>query len=320
MELNKDILKAFSIKPKNIRKYKGVYIVDSINTTYKIRVIQLPESKILESQKIIKYLKSKNINTADEYILSESEVPYFIFRNETYVATKYVPLQKRDFSKNGDVLSTASFLSAFHNAVEHTDIEIFPQKNVVLTYKENINKLKSIKKLISKQNNYNEFDLCFIKNYNTFLDLMENTVNEIDNDFYNERLALNNSNKSIAHNNIKEENFEAYKGQIHVSNFTKIDVSDQLLDLSLLIQRHLKVRDNTETCFYDIINEYMKNKALSDEEIKIVKAFSMYPKRYVKTVLAYYDRNRSWTPTSLINKLNEENENQKINKYFFENL
>lgn len=318
MELSKDVLNAFSIKAKHIRKYKGIYIIETNTDVYKVRTLTIPENKVLESQKIIKYLKNDNLKTTDEYKLSESGKPFYFFRNEMYVVSKYLPLQKNNFAKKDDMIKTTQFLSKFHNSVKTTDIDIYPQKNIIDLYKDNLKNLKNIKKTISKQNNYSEFDLNFIKSIPKYLDLIEETIEIIDTNYFKEKLLQNISKKTISHSNIKEENFEIYKGEIYVNNFTKIDISDQLLDLSFLIQRHLKVKENDELIFHDILNEYSKINTLSHEDVEILKAFVKYPKRYVKTVLTYYSKNRNFTPTGLNNKLNDEISRLDKNLGFFE--
>lgn len=320
MELNKEVLNAFSIKPKNIRKFKGIYIVDTNNMSYKIRLLSVSENKIIESQKIVKYLKQHNLKTIDEYKLTDSGMPYFIYRGETYVVSNNLQLRKNDFGKKDDLLKMTNFLASFHKALKTTDIEIYPQKNIINVYKDNLKQLKNIKKRLSKNLNYNDFDMNFIKSSSIYFDLIENTIFNIDTEYYRTRLLVNTSNKTIAHNNIKEENFETYFNEIYVNNFMKIDVSDQLIDIALLIQRHLKVKVSNEVVFYDIINEYLKHANISDEDINIIKAIATFPKKYVKTVLTYYEKNRKWTPTGLFNKLNNEIENQNQNNYFYENI
>ncbi len=317
MELNKEVLDAFSLKPKSTRKIKGLYIIETKTETYKIRTINIDENFILKSQLITNYLEKNNINTTDKYINSVHDNPFFTYRGETYVVSKYLPLKQNNFSEKQSVLNTSIFLSKFHNAVATTNIDIGTNKDILSTFNEDIKNIKNLKKRVIAQKNLKDFDLDFLKSSNMFLDKMIKCVSELNNTYFEERMLKINNNNSICHNNIKEENFEVFRDSIYVNNFMKISVNDQLLDLSSFIQRHLKVRENDEVAFFDIVNAYSKNLSLSDKDVSILKSYCQYPRRYVKTVLTFYSKNRSFAPTGLHSKLLEEiNLNSKKENFY----
>ncbi len=207
MELNKDVLNAFSIKPKNIKKHKGLYIIDTYENRYIIRTIKSNENFIRESQKIIKYLNKNNINTIDSYKLTTEGEPFYIFNNEIYVVSKYLPLISNDFTNKNNLLNTASFLSKFHKAIEKTDINLVAPKTLLDEYSENISDIKSIKKRVINQKTIKEFDLLFLKSSNMYLEKMIQSYEQLNCDYFKNRLLNSKKNLSISHNNIKEENW-----------------------------------------------------------------------------------------------------------------
>ncbi len=317
MELNKEVLDAFSLKPKNIRKSKGLYIIEANNTVYKIRTIKISENQIIKSQKITEYLDKHNINTTDRYINTIDEKPFFIYNDETYVLSKYLPLKLNDFNIKSNLLQTVRTLANFHIATKVTEIDLPPHKTLINEFSENIKDLKSIKKRVINQKNLKDFDLLFLKSSNIFLEKIEQTTQILNSEKYIHRLTTNIKNNAICHNNIKEENFELYLNDVYINNFMKIGVNDQLLDLASLVQRYLKVSTDTEQIFYDIVNEYSKINQISDEDLVFLIALCKYPRRYIKTVLAFYSKNRSFAPTGLIHKLEEEIQNLPKSSDFY---
>ncbi len=309
MELNREVLDAFSLKPKNIRKSKGLYIIEANNTTYKMRTIKISENQIIKSQKVTDYLEKNNINTTDKYINTTEDKPFYIYNDETYVLSKYLPLKLNDFNNKNNLLQTARTLAKFHHATNITDIDLPPQKTLLDEFSENIKDIKSIKKRVINLKNLKDFDLLFLKSSNTFLEKMEQTSITLNSEKYINLLNSNINNKSICHNNIKEENFELFHNDVYINNFMKIGVNDQLLDIASLVQRYLKVSANVEYIFHDIVNEYSKINQLSNEQIEYLIALCNYPRRYIKTVLSFYSKNRSFTPTGLIHKLEQEIDN-----------
>lgn len=311
MELNKDILDAFSIKPKNIRKSKGLYIIETINEKYTIRTIKSNENFIIQSQKIIKYLEQNNLYTTDKYKLTTDEKPYLTYKGDTYVVSQYLPLKINDFNNSSNLLKTTQELAKFHKSVKITDINIDPSKNLILDFKETLKDIQNIKKRVIKQKNLKDFDLDFLKSSNIYLEKIEQTIENLNTEYYENRFNSTINNHSISHSNIKEENFELFKSDIYINNFTKIAINDQLFDVALLIQRFLKSKVNNSIKFDDVINEYLKQNQISDKDIEIVKTLCLYPKRYVKTITTYYSKNRTFTPTGLYSKLQDE-----INKLY----
>lgn len=305
MELNNEILDAFGIKPKNIRKSKGLFIIEANNTTYKLRTVKINETLIEKTQQINKYLLAHNIKTTDQYFNTVDDKPFFTHKDNTYVLSKYLPLKQNNFVQYENLLLTAKTLGNFHKAVKSTDIDI-KTKNTLTSFNDNIKELALIKKRVVAQKNVKDFDLLFLKSSNIYLEKMQQTYDELNTESFMNRLLANNENNTITHNNIKEENFELFKNEIYINNFTKISVNDQLLDLAKLIQRYVKTSENIDISFDTIVSAYSNANTLSDQEYKYLLAFSKYPFRYIKTVLSFYSKNRKFTPTSLLHKLEEE--------------
>ncbi len=306
MDLHGEVLKGFNLKATNIKKVKGMYVCNTNRGTKIIKVTNQPLKKIEDSQKVAKILKENNINTFDKYDVSNSGLPYFTYRDDVYVCSDYINSEKNDFSCEKSFLEAVEMLAMFHKATKKTDILRPICISEDLLYKKNIGKLKNIKKRVTKQNKFSNFDISFIKNYEKYLSDVEKSFDMLSTDYFNKQSMLAEDNRSLLHNLVKGENFINLNNNAYINNFYEIKNNVQIIDLGEMIQRHIKLSNDNFTNFQLVLETYNRINPITIGDAEIVKATVIYPKRFVKTILSYYTKNRTWTPTGLENKLDEE--------------
>lgn len=72
--------------------------------------------------------------------------------------------------------------------------------------------------------------------------------------------------------------------------------------------------------FKKIINDYSKVKNITDEEIKILKYFIMFPQAYWQLGIQYYWEQQPWKEEVFINKLLKYINDIEMRKEFIEQL
>lgn len=307
--LNYQVLRGFNLKPGNVLKQKGNFIVNAHGKRSMLQKTDENINHILFSHDIKNFLKENNFKNVDHFSLSINNTPYYTYNNENYIMTEAPEAEQMDFSKVELFLRLVSDTALMHKILKEMRFsgEAFKGGNMLKRLSDSKNQLSKIKRQIGNSGRMSDFDVVFLKTYEEYMEKISLALDILRTENYMQE----SGNKSICHNILKKENIYVKNGEIFFSNFSKASFDYCIFDLSSLIKRYLKHNTEKRIDIYQIVDTYAKVNPIGDEEINILYAFLLYPEGFVNVCESFYYKKRSFIPSSMERKLILETEGRR---------
>lgn len=303
------MLKGFNLKPGNVLKQKGDFIVHAHGKRSVLKKTDESINHILFSHDIKNFLKENNFNNVDHFGLSINNTPYYTYNNENYIMTEAPEAEQMDFSKAELFLRLVSDTALMHKILKEMNFsgEEFKGKNMLRVLADAKGKLNRIKRQVGTSGRMSDFDVVFLKTYEEYIEKISLSLDILRTENYIQEFG----NKSICHNILKKENIYVRNGGFFFSNFSKASYDYCISDLSSLIKRYLKHNTEKHIDIYQIVDTYDKINPIGQEEINILYAFLLYPEGFVNVCESFYYKKRSFIPSSMERKLILETEGRR---------
>lgn len=309
-DLNLQILRGFDLKPKTIHKLNSYYICNTNKGVKALKKSKDSIESILIQNDIKNHLIYNGFSNTDSFCISKQNKPYYSFNNNTYVVTDFINNESIDFQDNALFLQLIKTIGKMHSCFKGASL---PQGSVPygadlnIEYSKSLQKLKSIKKRIYNQNRLSNFDVIFIKNYESHIYDIEEAMFSLKETDYAKYRSKAIQERNMCHNVLKKESLildkDSIGSNIYITNFSKCTIDYHLIDLSSVIKSYLKYTHEDPISIEKIIDTYSKYNTLHDNEIKILYIFLLYPSKFVKVCSHYYFKQRKWGAISMASRL-----------------
>lgn len=303
--LHHSVISAFAAS-KVIRE-KGYY--KTIDGTKMIRKTRDERGQIIARHQLINHCNQKGYLCIESYYLSKDGQPYVIFDGEHYIMTSLIKHPEADFSIDSEFFKVVTALANFHKAARDIvfDEGAFLHKGrhappLTEVMKADSASLDTIRKRIRKQSKMSDFDVLFVKHFSDYRNRIFRAQQLLESTNYLKYLANARKFNHICHGFLKEDCLKIWDNQVYITNLESAKIGYQLNDLCDLIRRReRKIPVNINT----VIEAYSEVMPLMPEEEIILQAMLLYPSSFVNISVEYYQKKRSWTPISMINKMQE---------------
>ncbi|MDR2899068.1 MAG: hypothetical protein LBU94_02000 [Clostridiales bacterium] len=166
--------------------------------------------------------------------------------------------------------------------------------------------METFKKLVNGIRRLSDFDILFLKNYdfyyNNILEAEKITMETGYDDNYDKAVCDN----MICHNNLKKDNILLTpQDDVYILNFSGARVDYYTQDLADFIYRYIKNQPENRLNVDVIIEAYSEEKPVTDDDIKILYGCLLFPGAFLKASRLYYNKKRSWAPSSVINRMEQ---------------
>ncbi len=301
-ELNAAVLRGFRLSPKKISRQKAYYICNTQTGLYVIKKSFDNAESVAFQHSLKEHLLRNNFPYVDNFVLSETGEPYVVFQDEVYICTPFLDLREADLSDKNEFLKIIEQVSLFHKAAENVTFS-FPQ---TLSFSDEFlntaSWLNVVKRNINNQKRLSDFDVLFLKNFNYFYQLTKQSL-----EFFtqNKDNIFEKANRlyTVSHGRLKEENI-LMGSDIFLTKFSDSKISEQVSDVSSLIQRHIKHAQNP-ACLSEVLEAYGKHNNFGETEKEILINFLKFPEKFISICRQFYSKKRTWTPSALITRIEE---------------
>jgi len=303
--LHHSVISAFGAS-KVIRE-KGYY--KTIDGTKMIRKTKDDRGQIMARYQLLDHCNKTGYLWLERYHLSKDELPYVYYDGEYYIMTSLFKHKEADFTVDSEFFKVVKALASFHKAarsVTFSDGAFLHKKSLITPLTEVIQtssiNLDAIRKRIRKQSKMSDFDVLFVKHFSDYRNRVFRALQLLESTGYLKHLTKARQHYHVCHGALKEDCLKIWDDHVYITNLENTKISYQLDDLCDLIRRReRKTPINVAT----VIDAYSDVLPLKPEEEVILEAMLLYPAAFVKISTEYYRKKRSWTPISMINKMQE---------------
>lgn len=238
------------------------------------------------------YMKDRGFKISEFEICDNGDFFYEINGNK-YVLEDCMEGEELDFSNFCQAMRGAEILGHFHNCSEGFESDDMPNDmdRIHDIFVKRYTELKRIRKRIKEKRRYSGIDMIVIENFDIVSDMAEKSINIIENF---EESILNNKKYSlntVCHNAFKGDNVKILKnGCTTVTNLDKCSKNFTVWDLADFIRRLIKTEVFDENQLLEIINSYKNVRNIDDNDMNILKAFLMFPQKFLSICNEYYNK------------------------------
>ena len=302
--LHHSVVSGFTAPNKVVRE-KGYF--KTIDGTKMIRKTKDEYDQIMARFQLINHCIKKGYPFLERYHPSKGGPPFVIQDGEYYVMTSLFSYPEADFTVDAEFLKVVGALAKFHKAARGVVFngDAFLHKGtppLTEIIQADSLALDAIRKRIRKQSKMSDFDVLFVKHFSDYRNRIFRAQQLLENTNYLKYFTNAIKFNHICHGSLKEDCLKVGDKQVYITNLENTKIGYQLDDLCDLIRRRERKAPANISI---IIDTYSNELPLMPEEEIILEAMLLYPSAFVKISTEYYQKKRSWTPISMINKMQE---------------
>ena len=117
--------------------------------------------------------------------------------------------------------------------------------------------------------------------------------------------------QTLCHGSYNYHNVLFTKTGIATTNFEKVQLQLQVMDLYDFIRKVMEKNNWSEEFFYGIMENYEMVKTVTKEERKLIALWMSYPEKFWKVTNYYYNSKKTWISTKNIEKLQSLQQQKK---------
>lgn len=311
---------------REVIKKKNIYIVKEEDKEYCLKTIkyEYPHFKFILAA--IKHLQNKGFKTIPPIIKTSSGSDYIKLEEKFCYLSPWIPSRESNYDNIFELLQVSRKLGELHKCSEGFTLDNTMKPRIYwFKWIDNFNVRKQeifdFKKRISQKAYKSEFDELFLKVMNEQLMLMDESICDLKESNYFERMNREVIRRGFCHHDYAHHNvLRTYEDDLCVIDFDYVILDTCLHDLSSLIIRSMK---NGKWDIYKgdmIINNYNSINPLEKEDSKIIASFVKFPQQYWQLGIQYYWEQQHWGEEFFLNKLKRYIEDCEERRAFAEDL
>lgn len=303
-DLSYNILNEFKVNHFPVKKYRGSYIIKDKN--YKIIYKNYYSTEnIIKAYEISNIVLKSEIKTTDRFYKTKKNGLTCFYDGQSYIMNDYLDFNQDVFEKSDLFLMAIKELGKFHKIEIGKNLCLEIKNNYIEDTEKNIRYLNNLKKRVLSFSRKMDFDILFLNSCQIFINDLEKSLSVFNSNYFNKILENSIMEKKILHGNIKEETIVSFNRDIYINSFFGCYIGIQLEDIGKAYIRYLK--NSTEPLPFDkVISTYNEIIPLNKNDKDIIKAFMIYPYKYIWILHDFYKKSRTWAPTSFNKSLKEE--------------
>ena len=325
-EKNEQIYKQYQLDVKNVSKIRGLIYIETEEGLYIIKPYKYSEQKANIENNVKFSLIDKGFEDVDYLVknINDSYISQNKYGNK-FVLKKWYKGEECNINSIEDVQKASRNLANFHNVVKSITIDNeyssnIPTKNMINEYECYNNELKRVRKYIYNKKKKNSLEISIITYIDKYYEQGQYYLNKLKNSDYGKLYAKAIENKWVCFGNYNHHSVLINDYSIATINFDKFFYGVQIFDLYCLLRKAMEKNGWNTEMGISIIEEYDKEKEISQEEKEILYIFMAYPEKYRKLVNSYFNGKKSWVSIRITEKLEELVSSEQKKEQFLQHL
>ena len=302
MDINeiKDIVEEnYGINIKSISKVKNSYNVKADEGEYCIKNIKydFPHFNFIISA--IEHLQKRKFKTIPEILPNKDGNKYIEIENNYAYITKWIHSRVSNFNNPIELQAIAGKLAELHKCSRGFNLNRKMRPRIgwyswINVFNTRCSEILDFRNRIYQKAYKSEFDKIYL----------EHIDNEIEENGYFSLMDIEVKKRGFCHHDFAHHNILIDKDQqINIIDFDYCILDTHIHDLASLLIRAMKDGKWSDKTGDLIINSYQETLEVTDEELKIMKYFIMFPQSFWQIGLQYYWEQQPWNEEVFINKI-----------------
>jgi len=239
-----------------------------------------------------------------------------------YYVLPWIECRQCKFKKNEDLIKAIKLSAEFHKAASGLKIPDGSQPRIYYgkwpeNFEKRLDEIKLFKSIIETKKIKDEFDEVFYPLIDFHLNQGYEAIDLLKNSSYQSISEKAEERSEFCHHDMAEHNFLITPmGEMRIIDFDYCIMDTRLHDVASLVIRNMKHGIWDISKAYFILNEYSKHYPINDEELKVIKYFTVFPQDFWQVGLQYYVEKQPWTMENFMSRLNRVKNDYKKREAF----
>ena len=291
---------------------------NSHTQNYLLQTTDLSAERLPFIHTVIYHLKENGFSNVEAYIETKEGLPFARTENENFTLTIYHPESGFSFDNREELSAATKLLARMHIAgkgfTEETArdrLEKYklpytvkcPLGDTPETFARRLAELKRFRKMAAKGNG--DFDYNYLNIADYYCQLGDSLLDQLESSSYTSMVEEGRREGCLCHRDFTGHNTVKCEPIPLVANFENMAIELPVYDVANLLRRRLRKCnwDREEALF--VLEEYSKQRPLSDAEIDVLKILIQFPQKLWRVVNKYYNSKRGRYERTGLTKLAE---------------
>lgn len=322
-EKSTTVLEQYGLKVYGSRRARGGIICDT-DCGIKILRESNESAKRLEFEyNLLKYIK-QNGQIFTDCLIENLEGGMTVADEEgtIYVLRDWHMGRECDAYSDSDINAGARSLAQLHNLLkeykpeEGSICEQLLPVNLLDIYERHNKELKRAGKFLREKRHKLEFEVTLLESLDKYYEMGKQAFEELSTLQYEKVLMDTCENKIISHGNYNYHSIVFIEEVPGIIGFEQAGLNPHIMDLYYYLRKVMEKQNWNVDTGISIMENYVKIRQISDNEIKLLKVMLSYPEKYWKIVNHYFNTNKAWISIKDIEKLKMINKQEELRREY----
>ncbi len=325
-ERNLEVLGLYDIEVKKVAKGRGAYLIWSDKGFFRLSEYEGNGGRLSYEERLLAYIEEVSSMKVDRLMRTREEG---LFGEDVY-GTKYILKRwyegnECDVKRHNDLLKGVHTLAELHKVLyEVKDREVSGmapvRESVISEYGRYNDELKRVRNFMRKRTRKTQFEYDVLSRFDEYYGYADEARKKLEQSTIGRLEQEATDRCSVCHGAYNYHNIILLGQEAAVVNFDHSAVGLQITDLYLYIRKVMEKHDWNIQLGHQLLERYDHVRAISDEELKILKLMLSYPEKYRKLLNQYNNSNKSWIPDKNALKLGVLYKQQELKMTFAKSL
>lgn len=309
-----NILKNYEIQIKNITRQKNEYRIDTLQGSCCLKRTRHGKNNVLLLFNMSEYITHKGFCSVPGYFKTKDGKLFVKYKHCYFYLTDFIEGRAANPDDPAELIDCVKTLAGFHASISGTEgagyFEVQSNlKNWPLIFMEYCSKLGWYKRIIDKKNIRSDFDNIYYFNIDYYKKIGTSAMELLSRANFHELSDITSRNRSIFIKKFSSKNLiYSNEGKIIISDISTA-VKDTTINNLGKIMRKILSRDSYGWKFKiaeEIIEAFRSIVPMSDDELKGLLAFIIFPFEFCKLGRRRYEKHKYWSEEKYMRKINKQ--------------
>lgn len=283
--INNEVAMQYGLTINRLAYSRSNYYIDTTKGKFMLRKVLIPKEQIGFEYEVNQQLIAKGFDEIERLYPTQRNQPYMTYQDKMYVLQSSRQTTDTDFTNALDIKAIVGLLARFHQAGKGIQSEARVSHDAVFRnmydyFIKRQRESRQIQKTINKITQKSPFERMFIDEYTVYEALEEKAISLISYDLCDGICKQAKQAQCVAHNEYTYHAVNKGENDYKIENLDRCTYNIQLMDLANVLVKIMQKNSWDIGLLSMLIKEYDKYQALSDNEMRVLKAMLIFPEKY----------------------------------------
>lgn len=298
------VLQKYHIDIRSTRKVRGAVLCEAEQGLFLVKEAAISEQKLPMLHEVGNCLKENGIISDELVQNTDGEWMTRLPDGTGYIVKKWFAARECDIRKGMEVLEASKLLAKIHQVLQNESwVDLQGAKTLTEEFRSHNRELKKVRAFIRNKTMKGEFELLFLKHFDSMFDLAMAVENALGASDYSKMYKESTEQGKLVHGDYNYHNVLLTGKHMAVTNLEHFRVDVQAADFYYFLRKAMEKHRWSEKLGAEMLRAYHAVYPLSKEEKEYLAIRLAYPEKFWKCANTYFHSNKAWISSKSVEKL-----------------